>query len=63
MTVGELIKKLQKRDRSNFVYYKDENGYHEITSVEPCIVDRGKSIVLIMNGDGGRYNVNNTERD
>ena len=63
MTVGELIKKLQKRDRTNFVYYKDENGYHEITSVEPCIVDKGKSIVLIMNGDGGRYNVNNTERD
>lgn len=55
MTVGELIKKLQKYDRSNPVYYKDKDGYHEITSVQPCIVDKGKSIVLIMNGDGGRY--------
>jgi hypothetical protein len=56
MTVGELIKKLQKRDRTNLVYYKDENGYHEITSVQPCIViDECKTIVLIMNGDGGRY--------
>lgn len=62
MTVGELIKKLQKKDRSNLVYYKDKNGYHEITSVEPCIVGEGKSIVLIMNGDGGRYE-HNTERD
>ena len=55
MTVRELINKLQKKDRSNLVYYKDKNGYHEITSVEPCIVGEGKSIVLIMNGDGGRY--------
>ena len=55
MTVGELIKKLQKKDRSNLVYYKGKDGYHEITSVQPCIVDEGKSIVLIMNGDGGRY--------
>ncbi len=58
MTVGELIKKLQKKDRSNLVYYKDKNGYHEITSVEPCIVSEGKSIVLIINGDGGRYEYN-----
>ena len=54
MTVGELIKKLQKKDRSNLVYYKDKNGYHEIASVEPCIVGEGKSIVLIMNGEGGQ---------
>lgn len=59
MTVGELIKRLQKKDRENLVYYKDQNGYHEITSVEPCIVGEGKSMVLIMNGDGGRYEHNN----
>lgn len=57
MTVGELIKKLQKRDRSNIVYYKDENGLHEITSVKPCIIGKEKSIVMIMNGDGSRYNL------
>lgn len=55
MVVGELIKKLQKRDRNNLIYYKDENGLHEITSVEPCIIGKNKSIVLLMNGDGGRY--------
>ena len=55
MTVGELIKKLQKKDRNNLVYYKDKDGLHEITSVQPCIINKGKSIVMIMNGDGGRY--------
>ena len=47
----DAIKKLQKKDRTNSVYYKDKDGYHEITSVEPCIVGEGKTIVLIMNGD------------
>lgn len=55
MTVKDLVKKLNKRDKDNAVYYKDANGYHEITAVEPCITGNGKSVTLIMNGDGGRY--------
>lgn len=55
MKVGELIKKLNKRDKTNLVYYTDTNGLHEITNVEPMIMRDGTSITLIMNGDGGRY--------
>lgn len=55
MKVGELIKKLNKRDKTNLVYYTDANGLHEITNVEPMIMRDGTSITLIMNGDGGRY--------
>ena len=55
MTVRELIKKLQKRDKTNIVYYRDKDGLHEITSVKSCIVGEHKSITMIMNGDGGRY--------
>ena len=54
MTVGELIKKLNKRDKSNRVYYIDKYGKHEITDVQPMLTKNG-SITIIMNGDGGRY--------
>lgn len=54
MTVKDLVKKLNKRDKTNTVYYKDANGYHEITAVEPCITDKG-TVTLIMNSNGGRY--------
>ena len=54
MTVGELIKKLQKRDKSNLVFYTDEFGIHEITDVKPALTPTG-SITTLMNGDGGRY--------
>lgn len=55
MTVGELIKKLNKRDKNQTVYFSDEYGEHEITDVRPMITKYG-SVTLIMNGDGGRYN-------
>lgn len=54
MTVGELIKKLNKRDRSQTVYYIDKHGRHEITDVKPMLNKDG-SVTMIMNGDGGRY--------
>ena len=54
MTVDELIKKLNKRDRSQTVYYIDKYGKHEITSVKPMVANGG-SVTIIMNGDGGRY--------
>lgn len=54
MTVGELIKKLNKRDKSNKVYYIDKYGKHEITDVKPMLTKDG-SVTIIMNGDGGRY--------
>ena len=54
MTVGELIKKLNKRDKSNRVYYVDKYGKHEITDVQPMLTKNG-SVTIIMNGDGGRY--------
>lgn len=54
MTVGELIKKLNKRDKSNRVYYIDKYGKHEITDVQPMLTKNG-SVTIIMNGDGGRY--------
>ena len=54
MTVGELIKKLNKRDKSNRVYYIDKYGKHEITDVQQMLTKNG-SITIIMNGDGGRY--------
>lgn len=54
MKVGELIKKLQKRDKEQVVYYKDKDGLHEITDVKP-ILKRNGTATIIMNGDGGRY--------
>ena len=54
MTVGELIKKLNKRDKSQTVYYSDKHGKHEITDVQPMLTKDG-SVTIIMNGDGGRY--------
>ena len=54
MTVGELIKKLNKRDKVQIVYYRDKYGKHEITNVEPMLTKDG-SVTIIMNGDGGRY--------
>ena len=54
MTVGELIKKLNKRDKAQTVYYIDKFGKHEITDVEPMLTKDG-SVTIIMNGDGGRY--------
>ncbi len=54
MTVGELIKKLNKRDKSQTVYYIDKYGKHEITDVQPMLTKDG-SVTIIMNGDGGRY--------
>lgn len=54
MTVGELIKKLNKRDKSQIVYYIDKYGKHEITDVQPMLTKNG-SVTIIMNGDGGRY--------
>jgi hypothetical protein len=55
MKVGELIKKLNKRDKSQIVYYVDKYGKHEITDVQPMLTKNG-SVTIIMNGDGGRYN-------
>lgn len=54
MKVGELIKKLNKRDKSQTVYYIDKYGKHEITDVQPMLTKNG-SVTIIMNGDGGRY--------
>lgn len=54
MKVGELIKKLNKRDKSQIVYYIDKYGKHEITDVQPMLTKNG-SVTIIMNGDGGRY--------
>ena len=54
MKVGELIKKLNKRDKSQIVYYVDKYGKHEITDVQPMLTKDG-SATIIMNGDGGRY--------
>ena len=54
MTVGELIKKLNKRDKSQRVYYIDKYGKHEITGVQPMLTKDG-TVTIIMNGDGGRY--------
>ena len=54
MTVGELIKKLNKRDKNQRVYYTDKYGKHEITDVKPMLTKDG-SVTIIMNGDGGRY--------
>ena len=54
MTVGELIKKLNKRDKTQMVYYIDKYGKHEITDVQPMLTKDG-SVTIIMNGDGGRY--------
>lgn len=54
MTVGELIKKLNKRDKAQIVYYIDKYGKHEITDVQPMLTKNG-SVTIIMNGDGGRY--------
>lgn len=53
MTVGELIKKLNKRDKAQIVYYTDKYGKHEITDVKPMLTRDG-SVTIIMNGDGGR---------
>lgn len=55
MKVGELIKKLNKRDKENLIYYIDENGLHEITKVAPMLMRDGTTITTIMNGEGGRY--------
>ena len=55
MKVGELIKKLNKRDKTQTVYYIDKYGKHEITDVQPMLTKNG-SVTIIMNGDGGRYN-------
>ena len=54
MTVGELIKKLKRRDKVQLVYYTDKYGKHEITDVKPMLTKDG-SVTIIMNGDGGRY--------
>ena len=54
MTVGELIKKLNKRDRSETVYYMDKDGKHEITDVTVLLQKDGQA-TIIQNGDGGRY--------
>ena len=54
MTVGELVKKLNKRDKSQRVYYIDKYGQHEITDVKPMLTKDGPA-TIIMNGDGGRY--------
>lgn len=54
MKVGELIKKLNKRDKNQIVYYVDKYGKHEITDVQPMLTKNG-SVTIIMNGDGGRY--------
>ena len=54
MTVAELIKKLNKRDKNQTVYYSDKYGKHEITDVKPMLTKDG-SVTIIMNGDGGRY--------
>lgn len=54
MTVGELIKKLNKRDKNQAVYYSDKYGKHEITDVKPMLT-KGGTVTIIMNGDGGRY--------
>ena len=54
MTVGELVKKLNKRDKSQRVYYIDKYGQHEITDVKPMLTKDG-SATIVMNGDGGRY--------
>ena len=54
MKVGELIKKLNKRDKNQIVYYIDKYGKHEITDVQPMLTKNG-SVTIIMNGDGGRY--------
>ena len=56
MKVRELIKKLQKRDREQAVYYRDKYGLHEITDVTVSLTSpKMESITIIMNGDGGRY--------
>ena len=56
MKVGELIRKLSKRDRSQYVYYRDVNGLHEITDVTVSLTGPSmKSVTILMNGDGGRY--------
>lgn len=54
MTVGELIKKLNKRDKTQIIYYTDKYGKHEITDVKPMLTKDG-SVTIIMNGDGSRY--------
>lgn len=58
MTAGELIKKLNKRDKNSLVYYKDKYGKHEITDVKPLLTKDG-TVTIIINGDGGRYEVRN----
>ena len=61
MKVGELIRKLSKRDRAQYVYYRDANGLHEITDVTVSLIGPSmKSVTILMNGDGGRYNGGHT---
>lgn len=56
MTVGELIKKLNKRDKSQRVYFMDVYGKHEITDVSALLNPHDNTTsTIIMNGDGGRY--------
>ena len=55
MKVSELVKKLNKRDKENLIYYIDADGLHEITKVAPMLMKDGTSITTIMNSEGGRY--------
>lgn len=56
MTVGELVKKLNKRDKSQKVYYRDADGLHEITDVQATLLFKSDATAtVLMNGDGGRY--------
>lgn len=56
MTVGELIKKLNKRDKKERVYFSDVYGVHEITDVSVLLNPyTNETKTIIMNGDGGRY--------
>ena len=56
MTVGELIKKLNKRDKKERVYFSDVYGTHEITDVSVSMNPYTcETHTIIMNGDGGRY--------
>lgn len=62
MQVGDLIKKLNKRDKTQTVYYRDADGLHEITDVQATLLFKSDDFkcsataTVIMNGDGGRYN-------
>ena len=56
MTVAELIKKLNKRDKNQTVYYRDADGLHEITDVQATLLFKSDTTAtVLMNGDGGRY--------